>query len=303
MGTITGTITDKKSSVDNINEKVDWVQKQIKEELRELASDVEVAKDKTKFYKKNGDTVEYDMDLVKAYLSRLNGLIEGKSSSEAWGYLKWRGKTAAWIMAVQIALESQWYDVDKIDGVFWDKTKKAVMDFQKRNQLNPDGLPGKDTISKLIDGFKWEDSGDNNWEAANQWENIDNNWWTGDNWGDGGSENSEEKELSDKEKVESVKGKTNVKIKVWDNLNVEDLVDNADWVNVSIDGPVDTTNPWNIRVNVKVKSWEEERTIGVEVTIIKENETENETENWTEAQVPAGDDKKEKENWRGASDK
>ena len=282
MGATTGIITDKKSSIDNIyeNEKDAWVQKQIRKELSELARDVAIAKNKEKFYKINGETVEYDMDLVKEYLSKLNDLIKDKTSSNAWKYLTWRERTAAWIMAVQIALESQWYDVGRIDGVFWNKTKKAVKDFQEKNQLNPDGLPGKDTISKLIDGFKWEDSGDNNWE-------------------DGGSENPEGKGLTDKEKVENVKGKTNVKIKVWDNLNVEDLVDNTDWVNVSIDESVDTSNPWNIKVKVKVKSWEEERIIEVEVTIIKENETEN----WTEAQVPAGDDKYEKENWRGAPDK
>ena len=282
MGATTGTITDKKSWIDNIheNEKDTWVQKQIRKELSELAKDVAIAKKKEKFYKINGETVEYDMDLVKEYLSKLNDLIKDKTSSNAWKYLTWRERTAAWIMAVQIALESQWYDVGRIDGVLWDKTKKAVRDFQEKNQLNVDGLPGKDTISKLIDGFKWEDSGDNNWE-------------------DGGSENPEGKGLTDKEKVENVKGKTNVKIKVWDNLNVEDLVDNTDWVNVSIDESVDTSNPWNIKVKVKVKSWEEERIIEVEVTIIKENETEN----WTEAQVPAGDDKYEKENWRGAPDK
>ena len=39
------------------------------------------------------------------------------------------------------------------DGAFGEKTKEAVIEFQKRNKLEVDGIAGPKTIEKLYDGF------------------------------------------------------------------------------------------------------------------------------------------------------
>ena len=38
----------------------------------------------------------------------------------------------------------------KIDNIFGPETKKAVIDFQIKNKLNPDGVVGANTWAKLI---------------------------------------------------------------------------------------------------------------------------------------------------------
>ena len=155
-----GVIENWKSSVDNIYE-VDWVKQQVKEELNALTNNVE---DNFFEKKENEQKVEYKMDVVKNYLNKLKDQVKDMDTRTAWQYLTWKDrKTAAWIMAVQIALESMWYDVERIDWILWTKTKKAVADFQTKNWLNPDSYPGKDTIIKLcdaLDGKWWVVSGD-----------------------------------------------------------------------------------------------------------------------------------------------
>jgi len=161
-----GVIENWHSSLDNIRE-VDWVKQQVNEELKALTTNV-----KDNFYKKEGDTdvVTYDMDVVKNYLSNLSDQVKDQDTKTAWETLKSKN-AAAWIMAVQIALESMWYEVDKIDWILWDNTKRAVAEFQSKNWLNPDSYPWKDTIIKLCDGLdgKW-------WVVFGNWtENPDGN--------------------------------------------------------------------------------------------------------------------------------
>ena len=90
---------------------------QIKEELNGLTNNIEDS-----FYEKNADeTVSYKMDIVKQYLNKLKEEVNGMSVKEAWQFLINKKNTAAWIMAVQIALESlnnPKYDVGRIDGIF-----------------------------------------------------------------------------------------------------------------------------------------------------------------------------------------
>ena len=110
-------IENGKSSKENLKQQeISWVQQQVKEELNELTNNVEDS-----FYEKNNDeTVSYKMDIVKQYLSKLNDEVKDKSVRDAWNFLISKKNTAAWIMAVQIALESlnnPDYDVGKIDGV------------------------------------------------------------------------------------------------------------------------------------------------------------------------------------------
>ena len=55
-------------------------------------------------------------------------------------------------MAVQIALEERGIDVGKVDGIFGAGTRAAVRTFQEENKINADGLPGPQTIAKLLEG-------------------------------------------------------------------------------------------------------------------------------------------------------
>ncbi len=93
-----------------------------------------------KFFEKKGDTVIYNMDLVKQYLQ---SCVEKE-------ILK---LNPAIIMAVQIALESQDYDVGVIDWLLWNTwsgMRKTVMIFQKQCWLKPDWIPWKETIKEIL---------------------------------------------------------------------------------------------------------------------------------------------------------
>lgn len=163
------TIKDKQSPAENLNEFV-WVLSQTKNELNTLTENVG-----NNFYENKEGKVIYNIDLVKTYLNKLNEDMKDMDSKKAWKYLKSKKRTAAWIMAVQIALESLDYDVGKIDGILrsnsqkkaWvdSNTMKAVKKFQGDNGLTGDGLPGKDTISKLIEKL-WVEGGEGNSQGS-----------------------------------------------------------------------------------------------------------------------------------------
>ena len=111
-----------------------WVQQQVKTELQALQ--------KASFYTTWDDgKVNYDMDTVKKYLTT----IEQKN----WSQLTSKN-SSAWVMAVQIALEKRGIDVGKVDWIFGAGTKAAVRTFQKKNEIRADGLPGPQTIARLL---------------------------------------------------------------------------------------------------------------------------------------------------------
>lgn len=122
---------------------IDWVKQQIKAELHSLQQDA--------FYRKDSDTgkVDYNLTTVKDYLQTLQGKDRATLTSK---------NSSARVMAVQIALESKGYDVGKIDGIFGMHTRQQVRAFQEANQLTVDGLPGKETIAKLIEVIDWTDT-------------------------------------------------------------------------------------------------------------------------------------------------
>lgn len=158
------------NKVENIKENTpEWVKQKITVELNELKNKVQLDNLKTDmFYEIKEENwekkVDYHMETVKAYLSTLNGL----SINEI------RDKWAAWVMAVQIALESEGYNVWKIDWMLWVATKAAVRDFQTNQWIKVDWDPGPETISKLLNVL-WVDQ-----SKDNQEKNIDgddNKWW------------------------------------------------------------------------------------------------------------------------------
>ena len=117
---------------------IEWVKQQVKAELSSLQQPVQ----QELFYQKDGDKVTYNLPLVKTYLEHIK--------EKSWSELTQKN-SSAWIMAVQIALESQGYDVGKVDGLWWEFTKAAVENFQDRNGLNKDGMPWRLTIQKLAE--------------------------------------------------------------------------------------------------------------------------------------------------------
>ena len=132
------------SSADNLKE-IDWVKSQTQQALEGLKDELSAAwiKDVNDFYEKKDDgTVAYRMWVVEKYLESLK--------DKSWADLK-KENSGAWIIAVQIALESQGYEVGKIDWVLWNETAGAVRKFQSENWLKVDGAPGKDTISRLLE--------------------------------------------------------------------------------------------------------------------------------------------------------
>ena len=58
----------------------------------------------------------------------------------AGGAVKW----------VQWELKQHGYDPGKIDGIFLNKTEKAVRDFQKESRILVDGIVGKQTRQALL---------------------------------------------------------------------------------------------------------------------------------------------------------
>ena len=83
------------------------------------------------------------MEAVKNYLTTIQ--------QKNWSDLTSKN-SSAWIMAVQIALEERGIDVGKVDGIFGAGTRAAVRTFQEENKINADGLPGPQTIAKLLEG-------------------------------------------------------------------------------------------------------------------------------------------------------
>lgn len=130
---------------------IDWVQQQVKAELQDLQ--------KESFYTTWEDgKVNYDMDAVKNYLTTIK--------QKNWSDLTSKN-SSAWIMAVQIALEKRGIDVGKVDGIFGAGTSAAVRTFQEKNEIIADGLPGPQTIAKLLE---WEDKKPE-WEGEKkEWE-------------------------------------------------------------------------------------------------------------------------------------
>ena len=130
---------------------IDWVQQQVKAELQDLQ--------KESFYTTWEDgKINYDMDAVKNYLTTIK--------QKNWSELTSKN-SSAWIMAVQIALEERGIDVGKVDGIFGAGTRAAVRTFQEKNGITADGLPGKQTIEKLLE---WEDK-KKEWEGGKpKWE-------------------------------------------------------------------------------------------------------------------------------------
>ena len=123
------------SSDKNIKE-IDRVKKKVTEDLGELEMEL--------FYNKDGETIKYNIDTVTSYLTSIKDNFQ-------------QCNCVTGIMAVQILLESQGYDVGKIDGIFRSKnqtesnTMKAIKKFQREHGLTPNGIINKATVQALLE--------------------------------------------------------------------------------------------------------------------------------------------------------
>ena len=154
------------TNIDNIRQNSpEWIGQKVKDELSSLNKEVDM------FYEIKNQTVEYKMDVVKTYLESIQNL--------EWSQL--RDKWSAWVMAVQIALESmkdeKWnskYNVWKVDGFYWSNTKEAILKFQKDSGFeweDVDGWAGTKTIKKIIEkiwGSVSNNTENNTQESSNQ---------------------------------------------------------------------------------------------------------------------------------------
>ena len=176
---------------------IDWVQQQVKTELQDLQ--------KESFYTTWEDgKVNYDMEAVKNYLTTIQ--------QKNWSDLTSKN-SSAWIMAVQIALEERGIDVGKIDGIFGAGTRAAVRTFQEKNGITADGLPGPQTIAKLLE---WENKKPEWEDKKTEWEDKKTEWedkkteWEGENpeWEGGKPKWKDEKPEWEGENPEWEGGKT-----------------------------------------------------------------------------------------------
>jgi lysozyme len=91
-----------------------------------------------------------DLNQFAGTLDDLQKLLKGKICLR-------QGCAGNVVQELQTALKAAGFDVGTIDGNFGSKTKTAVMGFQQKNSLKPDGIVGRDTWTKIpvvIDGVK-----------------------------------------------------------------------------------------------------------------------------------------------------
>ena len=69
------------------------------------------------------------------------------------------GSQSEEVKEIQSRLKNWGYYSGKVDGIYGTKTKNAVIAFQKKNGLNPDGIAGKKTLTAL--GIKETNSNQN----------------------------------------------------------------------------------------------------------------------------------------------
>lgn len=116
------------STKDNLRE-VNWIKDLNEKELKSLRLD--------SFYTIDEEKITWNVDTAKTYLQSIKDKPE-----------KRYGATS--IMAIQILLESKGYEIEKIDGYRWDKTKKALKLLEENTYGQWDGLLWEKTINALL---------------------------------------------------------------------------------------------------------------------------------------------------------
>lgn len=144
-------------SSDNNLEMVKWVEKQISHELQNLNSEL--------FFEKSWEKIIYNLNVVNDYLKTK----EDKNWTDIIAT-----NSSVYIMAIQIAMESIWIEMWKIDGIYWDKMKKWIIKFQRENWLRVDWVPGPKLLKKYFEliGKQKDSSGEAVWEKKWKFESV-----------------------------------------------------------------------------------------------------------------------------------
>lgn len=139
-------------------------------------------KDKIKelwFYDGNeeGENIKFDMAKVKEYLEWLKDKPWKELEVNTTPIDRW-----TWTIAVQIALNylsskdgNSSFNVELIDGIRGNRTQAWVRAFQEKFWLRKDWLPGKDTITKLLEELKFDSTDGGDWK--NEWDKDKDNEW------------------------------------------------------------------------------------------------------------------------------
>ncbi|MDR1617312.1 MAG: peptidoglycan-binding protein [Syntrophomonadaceae bacterium] len=91
---------------------------------------------------RNSDAIElYNMAPIGTHVTIMGKSYNGKVSR--------KGDTGAAVRYIQRSLKTLGYYQYRIDGKFGGQTEKALVDFQKKSGLNPDGLAGNQTYNAL----------------------------------------------------------------------------------------------------------------------------------------------------------
>ena len=85
-----------------------------------------------------------------------------------------KGSRGTEVTKLQTALKKLNFNPGTIDGIFGSKTEEAVINFQKSQQLVPDGIVGEKTWAKLNAALQ-EDNPRSNFQVLNVGEFISNN--------------------------------------------------------------------------------------------------------------------------------
>lgn len=97
---------------------------------------------------------------VKKYLEKVFVDINNPTKDEIIAVLekfkttefKWKKWPEWWtsaIFAIQWALQLLWNDIT-VDWMYWNETKKIIIEFQTKNKLKPDWIPGEKTMTALL---------------------------------------------------------------------------------------------------------------------------------------------------------
>ncbi len=239
------------SSKENVSEQHEWTKKQVEAELSSIKMNI------VGFYESDGnntDKIKYNLEAVKSYLWKLYEEIRTKDTKEAWSYLSQWTRQYAWIMAVQIALESLgegWdTELNKIDWLLWkpgSRTRNAVKKFQEKyneahkSKLTPDWLPGKETIRAILEVLGWS---------------VDSQW----------NDREEKPENSE------VQIKNEIELLDWD-VKAWDLVDLPKWATAEFENGkgIDKEKGGEQEIVVIVKVWDKVERITVVVIVDVEN--------------------------------
>lgn len=186
-GVETSTNSEENEVIESIRWELNALSLNIKKESFKAKQELKAEIKRLWFYDwdENWENISFSISKVIEYLQWIKDKswtdLDVKSSSlEKW----------VWTIAIQIAINyinKNWNfttEIDLIDGIRGKQTWKWVKDFQaKYNLKNKDGLPWRETITKILELLGDGNSGSDSWKS-NQW-NSNNpvvNHWISDQW-------------------------------------------------------------------------------------------------------------------------